>query len=127
MKKRFAEAQIIGFLLEAEAGLPVKEPCRRHGFSEACYLAQQVRRNGVSDAKRLKALEAEKQAVTAPVRRTLARHWVDKGLSERRALAAVRRSARAPRSWPPRHAIQQAANTSMRVFATQGIPSNPRP
>ena len=37
MKQRFSEAQIIGFLREAEAGLPVKELCRRHGFSEASY------------------------------------------------------------------------------------------
>jgi len=32
MKKRFSEEQIIGFLGEAEAGLPIKELCRRHGF-----------------------------------------------------------------------------------------------
>ena len=31
MKKRCTEAQIIGFLREAEAGLPVKDLCRRHG------------------------------------------------------------------------------------------------
>ena len=37
MKKRFSEEQIIGFLREAEAGLPVKELCRKHGFSEASY------------------------------------------------------------------------------------------
>ena len=30
MKKRVTEAQIIGFLREAEAGLPVKDLCRRH-------------------------------------------------------------------------------------------------
>ena len=35
--KRFSEEQIIGFLRETEAGLPVKELCRRHGFSEASY------------------------------------------------------------------------------------------
>ena len=35
MKKRFSEARIIGFLREAEAGLPVTQVCRRHGFSEA--------------------------------------------------------------------------------------------
>ena len=29
MKKRFSEEQIIGFLREAEAGLPVKELCRK--------------------------------------------------------------------------------------------------
>ena len=34
-RKGFTEAQIIGSLREAEAGLPVKELCRRHGFSEA--------------------------------------------------------------------------------------------
>lgn len=34
MKKRFNEEQIIGFLREADAGLPIKELCRKHGFSE---------------------------------------------------------------------------------------------
>ena len=31
MGKRFTEEQIIGFLREADAGLPVKELCRKHG------------------------------------------------------------------------------------------------
>jgi hypothetical protein len=31
MKKRFTEAQIVGFLREADAGLPVKDLCRKHG------------------------------------------------------------------------------------------------
>lgn len=35
MKKRVTEEQIIGFLRGAEVGLPIKELCRRHGFSEA--------------------------------------------------------------------------------------------
>ena len=34
MKKRYTEEQIIGFLREADAGLPIKELCRKHGFSE---------------------------------------------------------------------------------------------
>ena len=61
MKKRFSEEQIIGFLREAEAGLPIKELCRRHGFSEASYYLWRSKFGGmsVSDAKRLKALEAE--------------------------------------------------------------------
>ncbi len=37
MKKRFTEQQIIGFLKEAEAGMPVKELCRKHGFSDASF------------------------------------------------------------------------------------------
>ena len=61
MKKRYSEEQIIGFLKEAEAGVAVKELCRRHGFSEASYYHWRNKFGGmeVSDAKRLKALEAE--------------------------------------------------------------------
>ncbi len=60
-EKRFTEEQIIGFLGEAEAGLPVKELCRRHGFSEASYYLWRSKFGGMSvtDAKRLKALEIE--------------------------------------------------------------------
>jgi putative transposase len=32
MKKRFSEEQIIGFLKEADAGMPVVELCRKHGL-----------------------------------------------------------------------------------------------
>ena len=61
MKKRFSEAQIIGFLKEADSGVSVKALCRRHGFSEASYYLWRSKFGGmdVSDAKRLKALEAE--------------------------------------------------------------------
>lgn len=61
MKKRFSEDQIIGFLAEADAGLAVKELCRRHGFSEASYYLWRSKFGGLSasDARRLKALEAE--------------------------------------------------------------------
>ena len=46
MKKRFSEEQIIGFLGEAEAGLHIKELCRRHGFSEASYYLWRSKFNG---------------------------------------------------------------------------------
>jgi putative transposase len=61
MKKRYSEEQIIGFLREADAGLPVKDLCRKHGFSEASYYGWTAKFGGmnVSDAQRLKALEAE--------------------------------------------------------------------
>jgi len=61
VKKRFTEEQIIGFLKEADAGMPVKDLCRRHGFSEASYYLWRSKFGGmdVADAKRLKALEIE--------------------------------------------------------------------
>ena len=61
MKKRYSEERIIGFLREAESGIKVKDLCRRHGFSEASFYAWRSKFGGmdVSDAKRLKALEAE--------------------------------------------------------------------
>jgi putative transposase len=61
VKKRFTEEQIIGFLREAEAGLPVADLCRRYGFSEASYYLWRNKFGGmsVSDAKRLKELETE--------------------------------------------------------------------
>jgi putative transposase len=60
-KKRFTEEQIIGFLREADAGVAVKELCRKHGFSEASYYTWRNKFGGmdVSDAKKLRALEAE--------------------------------------------------------------------
>jgi putative transposase len=61
MKKRYTEEQIIKFLKEADSGVPIKDLCRRHGFSEASYYLWRSKFGGmeVSDAKRLKALEAE--------------------------------------------------------------------
>ena len=61
MKKRFTEAQVVGFLREADAGVAVKDLCRKHGFSEASYYLWRSKFGGmsVSDAKRLKELETE--------------------------------------------------------------------
>lgn len=61
MQKRFTEAQIVGFLREADAGMPVRELCRKHGFSDASYYLWRSKFGGMSvpDAKRLKELEIE--------------------------------------------------------------------
>lgn len=61
MKKRYSEEQIIGFLREADAGLAVKDLCRKYGFSEASYYLWRSKFGGmsVSDAKRLRELETE--------------------------------------------------------------------
>lgn len=36
-KSKYSEEQIIGFLRQAEAGLPIKDLCRQEGFSEATF------------------------------------------------------------------------------------------
>jgi putative transposase len=61
MKKRFTEAQIVGFLREADAGIPVKDLCGKHGCSDASYSLWRSKFGGmsVSDAQRLKELEIE--------------------------------------------------------------------
>ena len=60
-KSRFTEEQIIGFLKQADAGMPVKELCRKGGFSDATFYEWRAKFGGmdVSDAKRLKELEGE--------------------------------------------------------------------
>ncbi len=61
MKKRFSEEQIVGVLREAEAGVAIKELCRKHGLSEASYYAWRNKYGGmeVSDVRRLKSLDTE--------------------------------------------------------------------
>ena len=60
-KSRYSEEQIIGFLKQAEAGIAIKDVCRKGGFSEATFYKWRAKFGGmdVPDAKRLKELEAE--------------------------------------------------------------------
>ena len=60
-KKRFSEEQILGYLKAAEAGTPVPELCRKHGFSDASFYTWRKKYGGLSvnEAKRLRELEAE--------------------------------------------------------------------
>ena len=61
MKKRFTETQMIGFVKEAQAGVPVKKLCRKHGFSDAAFYGWRAKFGGMqlSEAKRLRELEVE--------------------------------------------------------------------
>ena len=60
-KSRYSEEQIIGFLKQADTGMPIKELCRKGGFSDATFYKWRAKFGGmdVSDAKRLKELEGE--------------------------------------------------------------------
>ena len=60
-KSRYTEEQIIGFIREVEAGIPVADLCRKHGFSDASFYKWRAKFGGmeVSDAKKLRDLEGE--------------------------------------------------------------------
>jgi putative transposase len=60
-RKRHTEEQIIGILNEAQAGAKTGELCRRHSISEKTFYLWKAKFAGmtVSDAKKLRALEAE--------------------------------------------------------------------
>jgi putative transposase len=74
-RSRFSEEQIIGILKEHQAGLGAKELCRKHGVSDATFYKWRSKYGGmeVSDAKKLKALEAE----NAKLKKLLAEQMMD--------------------------------------------------
>ena len=74
-RARFSEEQIIGVLKEHELGGKTADLCRKHGISEATFYNWKSKFGGmdVSEAKRLKALEAE----NARLKRLLADAMLD--------------------------------------------------
>ncbi|OCG62261.1 transposase [Gilliamella sp. GillExp13] len=59
--KKMTEHQIVAILKEAEAGIPVKELCRKYGMGNSTFYKwrEKYGRMETSDIKRLKELEAE--------------------------------------------------------------------
>ena len=60
-KSRFTETQIVAILKEADAGVLVKDICRKHGISDATYYNWKSKYGGMeaNDLKRMKELESE--------------------------------------------------------------------
>lgn len=75
MKKRFSDEQIVGILKEGEAGVPVKEICRKYGISDPTFYTWRKKFGGMDaqDVRRLKQLEEE----NAKLKRMLADSMLD--------------------------------------------------
>ncbi len=74
-RSRFSEEQIIGILKEHQAGATAADLCRRHGVRDATFYKWRSKYGGmeVSDAKKLKALQAE----NAKLKKLLAEQMMD--------------------------------------------------
>ena len=72
---RFQEEQIIAILREQEAGMSTADVCRKHGISGATFYKWKAKYGGleVSDARRLRVLEAE----NAKLKKLLAEAMLD--------------------------------------------------
>ncbi len=74
-RSRFTEEQVIAILREQEAGVATADVCRKHGISQATFYKWKSKFGGmnVSDARRLKVLEAE----NAKLKKMLAEAMLD--------------------------------------------------
>ena len=53
-KSRYTETQIVSILKKADAGMSIKELCRKHGISDATYYNRKSKYGGIeaSDSRR---------------------------------------------------------------------------
>ncbi len=77
-RSRFSEKQIIGIVKQQESGVSTAEVCREHGISSATFYKWKSKFGGlgVSDARRLKALEDE----NAKLKKLLAEQMLDNAI-----------------------------------------------
>ena len=77
-RSRFNEEQIIAILKSQESGVSTTDVCREHGISSATFYKWKAKFGGleVSDARKLKALEAE----NAKLKKLLAEQMLDNAM-----------------------------------------------
>ena len=75
-RSRFSEEQIIGILKEHAAGFSASDLCCHHGISDATFYKWRAKYGGleVSEAHRLRALEAESALDNATLREILSKN-----------------------------------------------------
>ncbi len=75
-RKRYTEEQIIAILKEHEAGIPANDVIRKHGIANGTFYRWKSKFGGmeVSEAKRLRELEAE----NAKLKKLLAETMLEK-------------------------------------------------
>ena len=85
-RKRYSEQQIVKILNEAEAGVPVTELSRQHGFSQSAFYKWKAKYSGMeaSDLKRLKELEAENRKLKEMYAEISLEHKVLKEIVEKK-------------------------------------------
>lgn len=85
-RSRFSENQIIKILKEAEAGVPLNDLCRSHGFSKSSFYKWKARFGGmeVSDLRRLRELEEENRRLKEMYAELSLEHQLLKDIVERK-------------------------------------------
>lgn len=83
---RFTETQILQVLKEAEAGVPVADLCRKHGFGKSTFYKWKAKYGGMdaSALRRLKELEAENQRLKRMYAELSLDHQILKDLVEKK-------------------------------------------
>ncbi len=76
-RSRFSEEQIVGVLKEAEAGVPVKDLCRRVGISDATFYHWKAKYGGLVEEEngRLKKIVAQQALDLDALKMVLAKKW----------------------------------------------------
>lgn len=85
-KSRFTETQILKFLKEAEAGVPVGDLCRQYGFGKSTFYKWKAKYGGMdaSALRRMKELEEENRRLKQMYAELSLDHQVLKDIVEKK-------------------------------------------